>query len=58
MIKDMVNITEAILHNRYELAQLIFPEGTIIVEDRAYFDFKLMLSRIKAKNDFVTRIKN
>ncbi len=58
MIPDMVNITEAKLHDRYGLTQLIFPKGTIIVEDRAYFDFKLMLSRIKAKNDFVTRIKS
>ena len=57
MIPDMVNITEAKLHDRYGLEQLIFPKGTIIVEDRAYFDFKLMLSRIKAENDFVTRIK-
>jgi len=58
MIPDMVNITEAKLHDRYGLAQLIFVKGTIIVEDRAYFDFALMLSRIKAENVFVTRIKN
>jgi len=54
----MVNITEAKLHDRYGLAQLVFPKSTIIVEDRAYFDFELMLSRVKAKNIFVTRIKN
>lgn len=58
MIPDMVNITEAKLHDRYGLAQLIFPKNTIIVEDRAYFDFELMLSRIKAENIFVTRIKS
>lgn len=58
MIPDMVNISEAKLHDRYGLAQLIFPKNTIIVEDRAYFDFDLMLSRIKAENVFVTRIKN
>jgi hypothetical protein len=58
MIPDMVNITEAKLHDRYGLSQLIFPKGTIIVEDRAYFDFDLMLSRIKAENIFVTRIKD
>jgi hypothetical protein len=28
------------------------------VEDRAYFDFALMLNRIKAENVFVTRIKS
>jgi len=58
MIPDMVNITEAKLHDRYGLSQLIYPKATIIVEDRAYFDFTLMLSRIKAENVFVTRIKN
>jgi len=58
MIPDMINISEAKLHDRYGLAQLVFPKNTIIVEDRAYFDFDLMLSRIRAENIFVTRIKN
>jgi hypothetical protein len=57
MIPEIVNITEAKMHDRYGLAKLIFPKKTIIVEDRAYFDFTLMLSRIKAENIFVTRIK-
>lgn len=57
MIPEIVNITEAKVHDRYGLEQLIFPKDTIIVEDRAYFDFALMLNRIKAKNVFVTRIK-
>jgi hypothetical protein len=57
MIPDMVNITEAKLHDRYGLSQLIFPKNTIVVEDRGYFDFSLMYSRIKADNTFVTRIK-
>ena len=57
MIPDVVNITEAKLHDRYGLGQLIFTKGTVIVEDRAYFDFTLMLQRIKAENVFVTRIK-
>ncbi len=35
----------------------MFAKGTIIVEDRAYFDFLLMLQRVKAENVFVTRIK-
>jgi hypothetical protein len=56
MIPDVVNITEAKVHDRYALEQLICPRDTIIVEDRAYFDFGLMLNRIKAKNVFVTRI--
>jgi hypothetical protein len=58
MIPDVVNITEAKLHDRHGLAQLIFSKGTIVVEDRAYFDFGLMLSRINAENVFVTRIKD
>lgn len=57
MLPSVINITEAKLHDRYGLKQLIFTKGTIIVEDRAYFDFDLMLQRIKAKNVFVTRIK-
>ena len=57
MIPDIVNISPAKLHDRYGLKQLIFAKGTIIVEDRAYFDFLLMLQRVKAENIFVTRIK-
>ena len=58
MIPEVVNISEAKVHDRYGFEQLIFPKGTIIVEDRAYFDFALMLNRIKAENVFVTRIKS
>lgn len=57
MIPEIVNIGPAKIHDRHGLEQLIFPKDTIIVEDRAYFDFSLMLNRIKAKNVFVTRIK-
>lgn len=57
MIPDVVNITPAKLHDRYGLEQLVFAKGTIIVEDRAYFDFLLMLQRVKAENVFVTRVK-
>jgi hypothetical protein len=57
MIPDMINITEAKTHDRYGFSQQVFPKNTIIVEDRAYFDFTLMLNRIHAKNVFVTRIK-
>lgn len=57
MIPDVVNITDAKLHDSKGLDKLVFTKGTIIVEDRAYFDFTLMLSRIRAKNIFVTRIK-
>ena len=56
-IPDLVNITPAKTHDRYGIGQLIFPKGTIVIEDRAYFDFTLMLHRIQAENIFVTRIK-
>lgn len=49
---------EAKLHDSYGLANNVFEVGTILVEDRAYFDFELMLKRIKAENIFVTRIKS
>jgi hypothetical protein len=42
MLPDVVNISEAKLHDRYGLEQTVFPKNTIIVEDRAYFDFQLM----------------
>jgi hypothetical protein len=47
MIPEIVNITEAKVHDSRGFDQLVFPEGTIIVEDRAYFDFLLMVNRIK-----------
>ncbi len=57
MIPDMVNITEAKLHDSKGLTKQVFSKDTIIVEDRAYFDFKLMLQRVAAENTFVTHIK-
>lgn len=57
-LPDMVNISEAKMHDRYGLINNVFDKGTIIVEDRGYFDFSLMLARIKAENVFVTRIKD
>jgi IS4 transposase len=56
-IPDLINITEAKTHDRYGIGQLVFSKGTIVVEDRGYFDFTLMLTRIRAENVFVTRIK-
>lgn len=57
-LPDMVNMTEAATHDSKGFEQQVFRKDTIIVEDRGYFDFALMLARIKAKNIFVTRIKN
>lgn len=58
MIPDMINIGEAKTHDSKGLSRMVFPKDTIIVEDRAYFDFSLMLQRIAAQNTFVTRIKS
>ena len=56
-LPDYINITEAKVHDSKGLASQIFPKGTIVVEDRAYFDFELFKSRNDAKNIFVTRLK-
>lgn len=57
-LPEMVNITEAKIHDSKGLQQNIFPKNTIIIEDRAYFDFSLILGRIRSQNTFVTRIKS
>jgi hypothetical protein len=57
MLPEVINITEAKIHDRHGLAKMIYPEYTIIVEDRGYFDYTLMRARVDAKNVFVTRIK-
>ncbi len=58
MIPDMINITEAKLHDSKGMHRRIFDKGTIIVEDKGYFDFELMKLRIDNDNEFVTRIKD
>jgi hypothetical protein len=59
MIPDLVNIiTEASVHDKRGHPQTVFTPGTIIVEDKGYFDFSLMMQRINADNVFVTRIKD
>ena len=57
MVPEIINITEAKVHDRKGVRDFIFEKGTIIVEDRGYFDFSLFKSRIKNQNYFVTRIK-
>jgi hypothetical protein len=58
LVPEVVNITEASLHDSKGFEHLIFAPKTVIVEDRAYYNFQLMKSRINADNTFVTRIKN
>jgi len=57
-LPDLVNITEAKIHDVKGHPQRIYPKGTIIIEDRGYFDFGLMCARCRADNHFVTRIKD
>jgi hypothetical protein len=56
-ILDLLNITQAKTPDCYGIGQVVFLKGTIVLEDRAYFYFILMLHRIQAENIFVTRIK-
>lgn len=58
MLPEVVNITEAKVADRKGLEYLTFAKGTVIIEDKGYFDFSLMRSRIDAGNVFVTRIKS
>ena len=57
-LPDLVNITPARNHDVKGHPQSIFPKGTIVIEDRGYFDFSLMAARCAADNYFVTRIKD
>ena len=57
MLPDLVNISAAKVHDSKGFEQVIFPKDTIIIEDKGYWDFDVIKARIKAKNTFVTRIK-
>jgi hypothetical protein len=58
MIPDLVNITEGAVHDSKGHPQTVFAANTIIVEDRAYLDFGLMMQRVHAENVFITRLKD
>jgi dTDP-4-dehydrorhamnose 3,5-epimerase-like enzyme len=58
MIPDVINITPAALHDSKGFIQRIYEAGTIIVEDKGYYDFELMKARTVADNYFVTRTKD
>ena len=57
MLPNLVNISEAQVHDSKGFEQVIFPKDTIILEDKGYWDFSVIKARIKAENTFVTRIK-
>ena len=57
MLPNLVCISEAQVHDSKGFDQVVFSKGTIILEDKGYWDFSVIKSRIKADNVFVTRIK-
>lgn len=58
MMPNLINISEAAVHDRKGFEDVVFPKDTIIVEDKGYWDFKIIKARVLAENYFVTRIKN
>lgn len=58
MLPNLVNITEAAVHDSKGFEQVVFEKGTVIIEDKGYWDFGVIRDRIKAENTFVTRIKD
>ena len=57
MIPEMINLTPARVSDRRGVDNFRYPSGTIVVDDRGYFDFGLFATRIEDQNHFVTRIK-
>jgi len=37
--------------------EMVFPKGTIILEDKGHWNFSMIKARIIAENIFVTRIQ-
>jgi hypothetical protein len=66
MLPNLVCIGEASVHDSKGFEQTVFPKGTIILEDKGYWDigilgywdFEVIKARLKADNTFVTRIKD
>ncbi len=58
MLPNLVCISEASIHDSKGFEQVVFEKGTIILEDKGYWDFGVIRDRIKAENTFVTRIKD
>ena len=58
MLPNLVCIKEASVHDSKGFEEVVFPKGTIILEDKGYWDFSVIKARIKAENIFVTRIKD
>lgn len=57
-LPDLINITEGRMADVKGHPNRLYPKGTIVIEDRGYFDFALMSARCMADNYFVTLIKD
>ena len=57
MLPELVNISEAKVHDSKGFERVVFPKDTIIIKDKGYWDFDVIKARINTKNTFVTRIK-
>lgn len=58
MIPQMINLSPANVSDRRGADNFRYPSGTIIVDDRGYFDFSLFATRIDDGNHFVNRMKS
>lgn len=58
MLPNLINISEAKVHDSKGFEQVVFPKDTIIIEDKGYWDFGVIKARIIAENTLVTRIKD
>jgi len=58
MLPNLVCIGEASVHDSKGFEQEVFAKDTIILEDKGYWDFDVIMARINAQNTFVTRIKD
>jgi hypothetical protein len=58
MLPNLVCIGEASVHDSRGFEQEVFAKDTIILEDKGYWDFDVIMARINAQNTFVTRIKD
>ncbi len=58
MIPQMINLSPANVSDRRGADNFRYPGGTIIVDDRGYFDFSLFATRIDDGNHFVNRMKS
>jgi len=52
MLPTVINITPAATHDSKGFIQRIYEPGTVIVEDKGYYNFELFKARTEAKHAF------